>query len=157
MSATGQLLDMLAARYGAQWLAKWEGMDMERVASIWDEELAGFKYRHIKYALTQLPRKWPPNAMEFADLCRAAPEPAVKYLPEPDRVPDPARVAEVLAPLRQVQRQEIGNKDWAWRMRDREINHGGQLTTGCMMRQYHRDAWRIALKHGKYAEEGQKT
>lgn len=145
-----ELFARLAASYGSQWLAKWDGMDMDKVASVWQDELGGFKFRHIKYALENLPTDHPPTAMQFRALCKLAPDPAVKFLPEPKA--DPARVAEVLAPLRQAKRQEVGDKDWAWRMRDREINHGGQLSTGCMMRQYHRDAWRIALKHGRWAE-----
>jgi hypothetical protein len=47
--------------------------------------------------------------------------------------------------------QAAGDTAWAWRLRDRELNHGGELESGRMMTQYHRDAWRIALKHGKYA------
>lgn len=94
-----ELFARLAASYGSQWLAKWDGMDMDKVAQVWQDELGGFKFRHIKYALENLPTDHPPTAMQFRALCRQAPEPAVRMLRDPERRPDPARIAEAIAKI----------------------------------------------------------
>ena len=145
-----QLFALFAVSYGKRWMDMWDGLDMDMVASLWADELGGLKVRHIKYGIEHRPKVHPPTAMEFRDICKMAPEPSMQCLPEPYTAPDPARVAEVLAPLRKIN-FATGSLDWAWRLRDRAVNHGGKLPSGRMMTEYQSDAWQKALEHGKYA------
>jgi hypothetical protein len=48
---------------------------MENAKAVWADELAGFndKPEAIAYALKNLPNDFPPNALEFAEICRRAP------------------------------------------------------------------------------------
>lgn len=55
-----------------------------------------------------------------------------------------------------------GDISWAWRLREIDLHEGGMIN-GRPMTEFQRDAWRYALKHGKYApintesEEGNKS
>ena len=94
-----ELFGRLAAAYGSQWLAKWDGMDMDKVASVWQDELGGFRLRHIKYALENLPTDHPPTAMQFRALCKQAPDPPLQSLSDHTRKPDPERLQAILATI----------------------------------------------------------
>ena len=93
------LFDRLAAAYATQWLAKWEGMNIDMVKSVWQDELDRITVRQVKYALANLPRDFPPNAMQFRDLCKQAPDPPVAMIRDASRKQDPKRLAEILAKL----------------------------------------------------------
>lgn len=74
--------------YGSQFSAKFSqivggrdvGLALAKAA--WAEELAGFRDspEAIVYALKSLPQDFPPNALQFADLCRKAPRAGMKML-----------------------------------------------------------------------------
>lgn len=159
-----QIWTEMRATYGASFDRQWQcpsGEDQEAhyagLKAHWAKSLAGL-VRHpqaIRYALDNLPPH-PPNLPEFKALCNRSPEVTQPMLPAPKA--DPAIAAAAIKAAQEIAHmttsKPIGNKDWAWRMRDRELNHGGELESGCTMRQFHRDAWRYALKHGRYAPHG---
>jgi len=147
--------------YGAAFDRQWQcpaGVEpCDHVAGLmlhWARKLSQFKARPhaIRYGLDNLPPH-PPSLPEFVAICKQAPDPPTVMLNE--QKSDPAVAAAAIKAAQEIAHiasaKPIGNKDWAWRMRDRELNHGGELESGCMMRQFHRDAWRQALRHGKYA------
>lgn len=98
-SLVDMLFDSLASAYAGQWLAKWDGLNMDMVKSIWAKNLEGLKVRHIKHGLANLPTDHPPNAMRFREICLQAPEPFVPMLRDATRKPDPKRLAEILATI----------------------------------------------------------
>ena len=100
-SLVDMLFDSLASAYAGQWLAKWDGLNMDMVKSIWAKNLEGLKVRHIKHGLAHLPTDHPPNAMKFREICLQAPEPFVPMLRDSTRKPDPKRLGEVLAKLKE--------------------------------------------------------
>jgi hypothetical protein len=73
----GQLFTRLAARYGASWSAKYEGVDPRRMLMEWRDELRGFDgsagYIAAVFdeAMHHLPVR-PVNAPEFRLLCEQA-------------------------------------------------------------------------------------
>lgn len=88
--------------YGHRFLSQWPGIKAEVVKQDWARKLEGFG-KHadaIKYALANLPSDEPINALQFRDLCRAAPSPDRFKLPPPTGTADPERVAEILARLK---------------------------------------------------------
>lgn len=98
-SLVDMLFDSLASAYAGQWVAKWDGLDMDMVKSIWAKNLEGLKVRHIKHGLANLPTDHPPNAMRFREICLQAPEPFVPMLRDATRKPNPKRLAEILATI----------------------------------------------------------
>lgn len=88
--------------YGHRFLSQWPGIKAEVVKQDWARKLEGFG-KHpdaIKYALANLPSNEPINALQFRDLCRAAPSPERFKLPAPEHAADPERVAEILERLK---------------------------------------------------------
>lgn len=90
--AIDRLFDRLYSIYGNQFTAKFGrvvdgkdvGIEMAKVG--WAEELGGFSGNldAIAYGLKILPSDFPPNAVQFAELCRKAPKeenalPAIAY------------------------------------------------------------------------------
>jgi hypothetical protein len=85
--------------YGSQFHHKFSNMvdgtdvGMALAKKAWAEELAGFEStpEAISGALKNLPRDYPPNAPQFADLCRDVAKriepaaPALTYTPDPDK------------------------------------------------------------------------
>lgn len=93
------LFSRLHVRYGAAWLAKWDGIDADAVKADWHEQLATIFERNpkaIAYALQNLPTGFPPNSDQFARLCTQQPPPVHHALPAPETKPDPAFAAEVI-------------------------------------------------------------
>lgn len=93
---TARIFDRLLGKYGNGFIAKFSrvdanGLDVGLLGAkeAWSEELAGFQDNPdaIAYAIKNLPTDFPPNAMQFAELCRAgakhiksnAPVPALTY------------------------------------------------------------------------------
>lgn len=90
-----QVFAKLIGIYGSQFSAKFsqvvDGKDvgLALAKQAWGEELVGFqdKPEAIAYALKNLPSDFPPNALQFTELCRAgakhiksnAPVPALTY------------------------------------------------------------------------------
>ena len=87
----------LLARYGVAWLRKYPGIEVDVVKADWAEVLAGYanNARALRHGLSHLPDDAPPNAAEFARLCRGAPVFQQRQLPAP--AANPAKRAEVLA------------------------------------------------------------
>lgn len=98
------LLGRLSVRYGASFMRQYEGVESRLVIGDWAVALAGFGPDHIKHALTILPADWPPNAMQFRDLCKKMPEKfAAPQLEAPKA--DPDRVRKILAGMTDKQVQ----------------------------------------------------
>lgn len=116
--AIDRLFERLAATYGAAWTRQWADVPIADVKSVWAHELAGYTNRleALAWALENLPERCP-NAIEFRNICRNAPAPAVKPLPMPKA--DPERVKAELAKLGHVSagQREVGigvdHKAWA--------------------------------------------
>ena len=122
---TDKIFTKLTLAYGRDFLARWEGIDLNDVKSDWSHELAGFAEHPeaIAYALANLPPK-APSVIEFRALARRAPLPEVKLLDAPKA--DPARVAGSLdaaggtpLPQRHTHAHHSGN-----RARGRTCQHG---------------------------------
>lgn len=82
----------MAVRYGAEWLRKWEGVDMAAVKADWKHELKGFSsnLEPLRYALKHLPVKCPTVA-EFRSVANSCPPPEFKQLPAPHAKPELAQ------------------------------------------------------------------
>ena len=97
------LFARLQVRYGSSWSNKWAGIDLADVKDDWAQVLAGYAQstESIFHGLDCLPTDAPPNAMQFALLCRGAP----RYQPLRLDAPAPTanrrvEVAERLAKAR---------------------------------------------------------
>lgn len=87
----------LTLTYGRDFIARWEGQEINDVIEDWSEELAGFINwpEAIAWALKNLPEGKPPTVIDFRALCFKAPKPERPQLPEPKA--DPARVQAAIA------------------------------------------------------------
>ncbi len=118
LQAVDRLFDRLSATYGAAFLRGYEGVDPSAVKTVWAHELSGFagNLQALAWALENLPER-APNAIEFRNLARKAPQPEAPRLPEPKA--DPARVRAELAKMGQM-RSEVTRKSidasWAHRI-----------------------------------------
>lgn len=95
--------------------------------------------RAIRHALDNLPSDWPPNAMQFRDLCRLVPPRPLNGLEAPK--PDPAWAAAARKRIRAFEaavRNSSSSLQWAIDLRRRE-HDGERLST------YQRNAYRYAL------------
>lgn len=90
------ILAKLTVRYGEAFMRQYADAKPEIVKADWAEVLAGFRGEDIAYALKYLPSERPPNAMQFRDICRRAPEPNTPRLAGPV-APIPEAVREKLA------------------------------------------------------------
>jgi hypothetical protein len=126
----------LLVRYGAAWIAKYQGIPDALVKADWAEELAGIRGEAIRHALEHLPPDFPPSVMQFRDLCLRAPEAPMARLPAPKA--DPERVAAELKRMADMRR---GAKplQWAYALQERE-QQGHHLTAA------QRASWRLALQ-----------
>jgi hypothetical protein len=127
----------MAVRYGAEWLNRWQGIDIDAVKRDWAEELAGVSASAMKFAVVNLPIGKPPSVGEFKAICLRAPDlfrPAALDAPKAD----PERVARIVARLRErIARREP--MQWAFDLQERE-KRGESMTAGQMV------AWREALR-----------
>jgi len=116
MKACDHLFNRLLAVYGAQWSKQWQDVPMQDAKEAWARELGQFSGRlqAIACALQNLPER-APNAVQFRNLCRAAPEADVPALPMP--AANPAQMREELAKLGHVPGAKVqtttGMMDWA--------------------------------------------
>ena len=116
-----RIFTRMTAVYGREFMARFDGMEQSDLKALWAHELAGFsdKLGMIAWALESLPER-APNVIEFRNLCRRAPVPEAKRLPEPKA--DPERVAAELAKLApaleaiKAPRVHIDHKAWAKRL-----------------------------------------
>ncbi len=78
------LFARLSVRYGVAFTRQYEGLDLAAVRGDWADVLDGFSGDDIAHALQVLPADKPPNALQFRDACRRAPNPpslALGYSP----------------------------------------------------------------------------
>lgn len=96
----------LTARFGRDFLGRWEGVELDVVKADWAEELAGLQKRPdaIKYALDNIGGK-PPMVEDFKALCNRAPVDAILRLPSPKANPDVIEKAAQLARAALLQRR----------------------------------------------------
>ena len=140
MSLPSRWIDALFSKltlvYGQAFLRQWEGIPIEEVKNEWAEELTGFQQspHSIRHGLENVNPDRPPNVLQFKALCIKAPVQAKPALPGPKA--DPARVAQAVAKVHQLQTQ--GPKSWAQRLQERE-SQGAKLSGA------QRTMWREAL------------
>jgi hypothetical protein len=124
--AIDRLFQRLGATYGRQWSSMWEGVPLSDVKSAWSHELSVFSDRlnAIAWALENLPGKCP-NVIEFKQLCRQAPAPAVAMLDlpkAPAQVVD-KEIAKIAAQAFKPPVDDQGRVDhtrWIRRLKDRQ-------------------------------------
>lgn len=56
--------------YGERFMNQYRGLSPADVKADWAHELSGVSAEGIKHALQNLPRDWPPNVLQFRDLCQ---------------------------------------------------------------------------------------
>lgn len=103
-----KLIGVYGNQFGAKFSQVVDGVDIgiALAKQAWAEELAGFsdKPEAIAYALKNLPRDFPPNAIQFAELCRDGAKRIEPKLPALTHTYDyehaKERMAEVMAVLR---------------------------------------------------------
>lgn len=113
IEAIDRLFKRLAATYGARWDASLGQTPIADVKTVWAHELSFFsgQLHRIAWALDNLPERCP-NVIEFKNICRQAPSPALAALPPPPPKADPARVAQALQKLVDTPAQ-VDHKAWA--------------------------------------------
>lgn len=135
MSLPSQWVDRIFLRllgvYGAQFKAKFSvveaGVDvgMANAKEVWADELKGFVTwpEAIAYGLSHLPVDHAPNAIEFRDICRRAPDKAVPALPHKMTEADHKRVAEAAGAAIRGMKAKISDgidRHWATHPRSNE-------------------------------------
>lgn len=103
--------------FGRDFMARYDGLEIDDVKAEWAEDLAGFQQapEAIKYALEHIPSDKPPTSLQFRDLCRKAPQYLPKALPAPPVDPAMARVVKgALKPI-----QGRGDREWAQKLKAR--------------------------------------
>ena len=85
----------LSLVYGRDFMARYEGLDLNEVKSDWAFELRGYeKSPHaIAYALRNLPAERPPTVFQFRAIAQRAPEPPRPRLEAPQANPEVAHKA----------------------------------------------------------------
>ena len=118
-----RIFSKLTLAYGNQFLARWQGLDLDAVKCDWATELSGFENHPtaIAFALQSLDPDKPPTVLMFRAIARRAPAVELPALPAPKA--DPQRVADELAKLGhirdKVSSELTGMKDWAHRLKAR--------------------------------------
>lgn len=102
----------LTLTYGRDFIARWEGQEINDVIEDWAEELSGFVNwpEAIAWALKALPEGKPPTVIEFRALCFKAPKPERLALPEP--AADPAFAKQVLGQISRKPGSVNVHTDW---------------------------------------------
>jgi hypothetical protein len=136
LQAVDRLFDRLSATYGRQFMNLYDGMDANAIKAVWAHELSGFGMRlnSIAWALENLPER-APNAIEFRNICRKAPEPERPKLQEPPA--DPARLKAELAklmPAIQAARAVAQSDNLAWARRIMGRCDGGEKIAPAVVR-----------------------
>jgi len=90
----------MLVRYGASWVAKWNGVPMEAVAADWAHELERVPRDSILYALGYLPLEFPPTVAQFKAICQRAPEPKVLAIRDEVKA-DKAKVDAIVGTLKE--------------------------------------------------------
>lgn len=150
------LFARLTTRYGRSFSLMWEGLEIDAVKADWADVLGGFadKPAAIRYGLDNLPSDRPPTAPQFREMCRRSPD-------DTPRLPSPKADKKIAGEaVKSLGGMKIGRKpglEWAHKLRDCELNHGGNMHAAGFpvpsnwigarwMTTAQRDAWREALK-----------
>lgn len=142
---TEWVLSKLALTYGVRFHDLYAGMAPEMVRRNWAKELDGVSSEGIKYALRNLPEKFPPNVLEFRRLCMSRRDEAQRLaLPAPRpramTPEDKAKLAKAMGPIRDAwAARERDPRAWARRLKQRELMCE-KLTPA------QREMWRAALR-----------
>lgn len=134
-----RLFQQLTVTYGQRFLGLYAGINLDAVKADWAEKLAGFENnpKAIAHALSVLPADKAPNALEFRNACRNAPELAQRALPGPNGTkPNPVVLKRVSGALKGS--ASLDPKAWAHKLAEREAG-GASLTRA------QREMWRDAL------------
>jgi hypothetical protein len=121
MSLPASWVDRIFTRltlvFGRDFMARYDGLEIDDVKAEWGEDLAGFQQAPdaIRYALENIPSDKPPTSLQFRDLCRRAPQYAPKALPAPP--PDPTLAQELRRAFKPV--TGMGDRSWAAKLRAR--------------------------------------
>jgi hypothetical protein len=93
-----RIFSVLTARFGRDFLGRWEGIQLDIVKADWAEQLAGLQSRPdaIKYALDNVGTK-APNVAEFKELCGRAPVDGLLALRAPKASDDVIEKAVAIA------------------------------------------------------------
>jgi hypothetical protein len=125
-AAIDRLFDRLTTSYGAEFKNKWAGLNIADVKSTWAYELGMFRtnLNAIGWALENLPDRCP-NVIEFKNLCKQAPRPAMQALGEPKApldVVDKELAKIALQAFKQPvdERGNVDHKRWAKRLKARD-------------------------------------
>lgn len=120
IKAIDRLFERLSATYGATWTRQWVDVPIGDAKSAWAHELAGFEgqLESLAWGLENLPERCP-NVIEFRNLCRRAPKPALPELPaakaDPDRLKaELSKLGEIRA--KAVAHASVDHKAWARRI-----------------------------------------
>lgn len=110
----------MAIRYGAEWMRKWEGVDIAAVKADWSQELRGFasNLEPLRYALKHLPVKCPTVA-EFRNIANSCPPPEFKLLPAPHAGGEYAKQVVGKVKERMSVFPAVEPKDWARKLKAR--------------------------------------
>lgn len=121
MSMPDSWIDRIFVRlsmvYGRDFMARYEGLQIDAVKAEWAHDLDGFEQHPeaVRYALDHLPSDRAPNSLQFRDLCRRAPAKQVPALPAPE--PDKKVAAAIRGAFTAVKR--TGAMGWANKLRQR--------------------------------------
>lgn len=108
-----QLVDLIFAKcmlvYGREFLARWEGQNIDEVKLDWARELGAVlsNPQAIKHALLHLPVERPPTVLQFRQLCVNHPVAPERRLNPPDPTPEEKQAVRSL--LQQARDRITGN------------------------------------------------
>jgi hypothetical protein len=95
-----QVWEQMLLRYGHQFLARWDGMDIGAVKEDWRYQLAGLNGAQLSYGCRDYPPGPPPDVVQFRAFCRQMPVAGTRpKLPPPGPKPVPASIRQALAKL----------------------------------------------------------
>jgi len=123
--AVDRLWERFENRYGALWMARWQGLPLARVKAEWAGELRGFRPEAIALGFEAAKSdEYPPSLPKFVEYCRAAAKRvgnSATALPAPsptDRDTAAKRAAELGAKFRRYPADGLG---WAEMLRKRYL------------------------------------
>lgn len=140
-----RIFTRMLARYGSLWINAWAGVDAQAMIEDWGRVLDGLPAHMISYGLENLPDR-PPIATQFRAICIQRPARHVLALVSPPA--DPERVAAAIGAMMGAKPAGHDPKAWAYRLKEREMRHGGELESGKQMTKAQRDMWRDGVKAG---------
>jgi hypothetical protein len=70
MNLVNEIFGVMLARYGNQWLSRWDGVPLDHVKEDWRGQLAGLSEESIRHGLDNLPTGRTPDAGMFRAVCR---------------------------------------------------------------------------------------